>query len=257
MRALLALIALAGCDRVYGIGDPYEDAPRTGDGSGPLVDTATDTSTSPDAGSDSRTPMPVAHWTFDNDLRDSINGTVGTCMTSAGNGCSFVPGKHNIALHFDGTSCAALDFSNPTQAFSIVVWLQPSNGGYGTVLERPVDLTPGGGDSWFLTVAPTSESFRTRGGLGDRVYNGSMAIASSQWTNVAVTYDPTAQELLYVNGLALTPAANPGAIVYGTTGKLYVGCAPIDTTNTYFAGDIDDLYIFDHALTQTELLSIQ
>ena len=65
------------------------------------------------------------------------------------------------------------------------------------------------------------------------------------------------REAIVTNGLELGRETSPGPVAYGTSTSLFVGCHEAASQVTYYTGDIDDLYIFDHALTAAELVSIQ
>ncbi|MGJ8684290.1 MAG: GEVED domain-containing protein [Nonlabens sp.] len=93
---------------------------------------------------------------------------------------------------------------------------------------------------------------------GDYTINSDTAIENDKWYHVAVTFDTTNKEIfLYLNGVEVgsntSIATDP--IKSELTEKFTVGNVPqfVGTAGTYFNGGIDEVKIFDKALTPVQL----
>ena len=95
---------------------------------------------------------------------------------------------------------------------------------------------PGGGGTFGSTDAP--------------VY-GTAGLTANTWTHLALTYDGATLRL-YVNGVQVSSAAHTGNILT-STGALQIGG---DSWNgQYFAGIIDEVRVYNVALTATQIQS--
>ena len=162
-------------------------------------------------------------------------------------------GEVRGAVSFDGVDdmvavpdSASLDL---TTGMTLEAWVRPSvtGGSYRTVLlkEQPGGLVY----ALYVTDAARPLSTLIAGGV-ERIAGGSAALTANTWTHLAATYDGT-NERLYVNGtLAVTTAAT-GAITT-STGALRIGANTI-WSDEAFQGLIDEVRVYNRALTQTEL----
>jgi concanavalin A-like lectin/glucanase superfamily protein/Big-like domain-containing protein len=78
---------------------------------------------------------------------------------------------------------------------------------------------------------------------------GTAVLPTNQWTHLATTYDG-ANLRLYVNGLLVRTTAATGSITT-STGALRIGGNTI--FSEWFAGKLDEVRVYNRALTQTEL----
>jgi hypothetical protein len=83
----------------------------------------------------------------------------------------------------------------------------------------------------------------------DRSVTASSAIPSSTWTHLALTYDG-ATVRLFVNGVQVSSTSASGPIAV-STGVLRLGAAP--NGSDFFRGLIDDVRIYNRALTATQI----
>jgi hypothetical protein len=253
VRWLIAIVMLAGCDRVFGIGDPYEDAPPVTQDMARAADAPADQAAIADV--PGAMPIPIAHWAFDDNLIDSVSGQTGTCTNSAGIACAFMPGQHGDALDFDGSTCAAFPFSAKPTALTILVWIDPVNGGAGMVLDRGVSASHPTADAWLLEAIAPSVKFTTSTASQPDVETLGYVVPNDAWTHLALTFDTSGKSIIVYDGSTahVTVEASPGPIVYGSATSLFVGCHGAATTTTYYSGRIDDIYIFDRALMPAEI----
>lgn len=99
--------------------------------------------------------------------------------------------------------------------------------------------------------------FITNGGVRARMGTNALTLVSGQklttdWNHVALTYDRAASNAaLYVNGVAVTGTMNRAAT---SAGRLIIGMDASDTNAPgYFNGKVDDIRIWNRALSQTEI----
>lgn len=244
MRALVLLLALAGCDRVFGLGDPYEDAPgtgdgRRGDGAGSAADASVD--------SGGRLPVPLLHYRFDGTYAEAGGGAMATCTTNVGAACGFVPGKYGTALRLDGSSIAEITLPSLPPSFTVIAWVNYAAPGPVFDLSQALAVST---EVWSIDLA-SSIQFTTTSNVGTAITSAPRPLET--WTNVAVTYGAGDVQVLYAD---LTQGAAPtavGTLAYGANSVLCVGCRLSRTPTEYFTGGIDDVYVFDRVLTQTDI----
>lgn len=245
MRALGLLLLLGACDRVFGLGDPYEDAAGGGSADAQPGDASVDAMRDAPADATDKIPMPLLHYRFDGDYTEAGGGAVATCTTSTGGVCSFVSGKYGSALNLDGSSIGQITLPSLPPSFTLMLWIGTASGpaiDLGKTLSSPTS------DVWWLDVG-NGVAFQTISGTSVQLTSSPRPL--EQWTNIAVTYDG-AHQIIYLDGIAAAQTA-VGAISYGTNRVVCVGCRQTQTTHTFFAGTIDDVYVFSSALTQAEI----
>ena len=93
---------------------------------------------------------------------------------------------------------------------------------------------------------PATDVFTT----ADIGFSGPTALTLNTWIHLAATYDGTTLRL-YVNGVQVATKATTGAIRV-STGALRIGGNSV-WTNEWFAGLIDEVRVYNKALTATEI----
>jgi hypothetical protein len=89
-----------------------------------------------------------------------------------------------------------------------------------------------------------------RAGAADRAVRATLALPLDTWTHIAVTYDGAMQRI-YVNGVEAGSRAQTGPIAVGN-GALRIG-GNNAFTDEFFSGVIDEVRIFNRALTAAEI----
>ncbi len=200
----------------------------------------------------------VALWHFDED-----SGAIAYDSTANGNdgtisGTSWVDGKLGKALNFDGNDYVIVPDSSLLEPDRITVeaWVKKSGtpGSYRYIVSKYLPTKPGSYSSYGLYTASS-------GGLRFYIGLSSTWVASpdagtgvwdGNWHHVAGTYDGSAVKL-YVDGELVAGAGSTTSdIEYEGTGNLFIGAY---TTASYcFSGTIDEVRIWDGALTADEIL---
>ncbi|HWA51560.1 MAG TPA: DUF2341 domain-containing protein [Patescibacteria group bacterium] len=203
--------------------------------------------------------------------------SAGTCNTSGtawGNG---VVGKFDSSLNFDGTD----DYVNTNSTFSsifqnsysISFWMKPSNGhpaGIQSMFGNAESVSCGGNPcivKSFLNGDGTIEFQFQPGGATTadaKTNNAIFASGQGNWTHVTIVANSTINGiggiLIYINGqLATLNATNNGSTAsvtfsgYTAINKLFLGARDSGTASQLFSGQIDDVRIYNYALSLTQV----
>jgi PKD repeat protein len=203
-------------------------------------------------------PGQVAAYSFDQGSGTSVPDASGNGHTGTISGATWTSaGKYGGALSFDGVNdwvtIADSDALDLTTGMTLAAWVFPAaHTTFRTVVmkERP-------GHEVYSLYSNTSGG-RPAGGIV-RTSNvklvdiaGSQPLPLNSWTHLAVTYDSTTLRL-YVNGAQVASKSAPGVIL--TSGSpLRIGGNSV--WSEFFQGRIDEVRIFNRALTATELQSV-
>ncbi len=171
-------------------------------------------------------------------------------------------GNPNSALHCDGTSGyirvpTELTTGNP---FTWSIWFRP---GF-TATNLPVDLISQGGNPGQNGTTPAIFMNDTYSGFPGQIefyiygtagglYLLSQVRAqwdSNAWYHVAVTSDASGNRCLYVNGTCEN--SDTGEQFGQSQPDFYIG-ADASYGNEYFPGDIDDVRVYNRALSEQEI----
>ncbi len=202
-----------------------------------------------------------AQYKFEGNVLDSVgtshataNGSVtyGTGIAAAATGASGV----GQALNFDGSTSYAQLPSGAASSKDITIstWVR-WNGGANW--QRIFDF--GSGTTSYMFLSPKSGDGTMRfaitssGGTSEEILDADV-LATNQWVNVAVTLDGNTG-ILYVNGKAAVAGrivTNPSDI---SATLNYVGKSQF-SSDPLFSGMIDDLRIYDYALSATEMSKV-
>jgi hypothetical protein len=88
-------------------------------------------------------------------------------------------------------------------------------------------------------------------GSAEQTLYGGTRLAANTWVHLAATYDG-ANQRLYVNGVQVSTRVQTGSILT-STGALRIGGNSV--FGEYFNGRIDEVRIYNRALTQAEIAS--
>lgn len=195
---------------------------------------------------------PISKWSFGaNVITDDINGCTGCTNLGA---TWFTPGIVSGAFSFNGTSAAAnlgsFPFLNGASAFTVSVWINPEFNQTHTAW-RSIFTDGSNVELFYLSnLNDWRANLRTTTGTY-RVDTQNLTWEANVWHQMVLTYDGS-QMQLYWDGVLMGSKAATGN-VYADSGATYLG-RPAVSTN-YFLGAIDELSIYNYALSASEVLS--
>ena len=177
----------------------------------------------------------VSRWLADGNANDTENLNNGTLQ----NGATFAPGKIGSAFSFDGRDDVVLiphsSSLNLASSHTIAAWaFRTSTASIQHLVGKRVGC---GGDKNFIQLAIAGDAIP------------SAALPLNTWNHVAITYNGSSASN-YVNGVVVNTSVatlgnNTAPLLIGSSGT----CAP-------FAGLMDDVQIYNRALTQLEIQAI-
>ncbi|GEM_PF-6916283 len=194
-------------------------------------------------------PNMVSWWTGDGNAQDFIGSNHGTLM----NGAAFASGKAGQAFSLDGINdyinVGRTDFTN---TLTIEAWVYPKSfGAYSTIYARWYDGTwPDRG----VVFQIRSNSHLRLGVIDDsNILDGAYTFQANQWYHVAGVWDGSTSRV-YVNGIEVG-RRNTSGVFTNQNVDASIGRDPYPA-QYYFNGLIDEVTIYDRALSPTEIQAI-
>ena len=210
----------------------------------------------------------VGHWPLDGDALDvsgngldgTINGTVVPVADRMGN--------PDFAMQFGGGSSDNVDIGDPpelqlTGAMTLTAWV--SLDGSNTNNARIFAKAGGGGSrSWSLNIEASSggvanpATFQvSASGASNISISDPDPLQTDEWVHLAGVYRPGEATEIYVNGqLKARNTSNIPAAQFSNNGRTVLIGNRNDCGNCGWVGSIDDVRIYDHAMTEGEILSV-
>jgi hypothetical protein len=195
----------------------------------------------------------VAAYAFNEGAGTSVGDASGNAHTGTVTGATWTTaGRFGNALSFDGTNdwvtvadAADLDL---TTGMTLEAWVYPTAlSGWRTVVLKETT----GGLAYALYAhdnAPRPATTVNTGGA-DLSAIGGAALPLNTWTHLAATYNGTTLRL-YVNGAEVGSLAVSGSLLASASPLRFGGNA---VWGEYFAGRIDEVRIYNRALSATEI----
>ncbi len=191
----------------------------------------------------------VAAYSFNEGTGNAVGDLSGNNNTGTLNGATWTTqGKFGNALVFNGTNALVTIGDSPslhlTAGMTLEAWVNPSvvNAAWRDVIYK-------GNDNYFLEATSTaSGGVPGAGGTFGETY-ATATLAPNTWAHLAVTYDAAILRL-YVNGVPVSSLARIGSIPTSTN-PLQIGGDSI--YGQYFQGSIDEVRIYNRALSQAEI----
>ena len=202
---------------------------------------------------DDGAPGLVAAYSFDEGSGTVAADASGTGNNGTVNGATWTAaGKNGGALSFDGANDLVSRADNATldvTRVTIEAWVNPSalSGWRSVVLKEGNDAL-----AYALYAhdnGPRPAAYVNTGQAADRRTEGVTALPLNTWTHLAMTFDGATLRL-YVNGVLARSRAFTGNIV-NRPGQLAIGGNNV--WGEWFAGLIDDVRIYNRALTVAEI----
>jgi hypothetical protein len=201
----------------------------------------------------------VGHWKLDEtsgttaaDSTLNLNDgtyTGGVTLNVAG------PSTGDVAAEFDGSNdyvTIADDATlKPTSALSITGWVQGDAWGAGSTVNVILRKGEGNPNNYQLAIADGTAAFYLDEN-DDQGVRSTTTLNTGQWYHVAATWDGS-QVKIYVNGTPETTQARTGTIGTDTRTVYLGGRSGADL----FDGKIDDVRIYNRALSDAEITAMQ
>ena len=209
---------------------------------------------------------PVSWWKLDNNANDSTGAHPGTVRGNP----TYSAGNSGQAINLDGDDY--IDLGNPTSLdfstgdWTISAWIKTTQSGTqdenkGTIYAKGGDQTDG--IRYTLAVNEVTSgliTLTTDDNVTKAQATGETMVNDNLWHHVAGVRNGT-QLLVYVDGqLDGTGTVPAGYDLSGTTQhNAYIGVITDNRDGTlvkYFVGSLDDVQIYDYALSDTDILSV-
>ena len=209
----------------------------------------------------------LAHWPLDEGAGASASDTSGNGhMGFLTNGAAWTAGARLNAVDLDGTDdyvdVGMIDISGT--AMTLAAWfnssqfaISPSNDG------RIVSKANGINESnhfWMLSTvrvgADTRLRFRLKaGGQTATLVASSGNLMENQWFHAAAVYDGAMMEL-YLDGVLVGSLNKTGVVAISSSVPAWIGGNPPDSTIRPWKGAIDDVRIYERALSAADVLAL-
>jgi hypothetical protein len=203
----------------------------------------------------------VSWWPAEGNAHDIVSHNNGVLE----NGATFATGEVGEAFSFNGSS-QDVYLGNPgslklSPSFTIDAWINPNS-----VVDFRAVLSKWGQSSsldnyavWIEDAGNGTNRVNTQWVTSGGIYNGMVggSVPVNTWTHVAVAYDgTTGLAVLYINGVGVTFFSSAPRALQTTDAPVYIGSEAGDGTGRYFPGLIDEVEIFNRALSDTEVAAI-
>ena len=232
-----------------GGGSPQDGGADKGADGGPVADAPADSTG--EAGS-MECPGLIGYWPADDDASDKVGNNDGVLQ----DGVTFARGQLGDAFVFDGTSSVVVTRAPGVSAlgsWTYSLWINVvsyPNGDNTYFVDRNsaslplADLKASGNHFQFLI------RYDDGSGLGGPIGG---TILPGSWTHVALVRDAGRQFYLYVDGQNVGSTTDPGGSLTPTPFKLG---RHFNATNGGFSGLIDEMKIYDGALTASQIQAL-
>jgi hypothetical protein len=201
----------------------------------------------------------VVWWKFDESsgttaADSSGNGKSGTLTNMTAPGCWTV-GKLNNALTFDGTNDHVVNSSiGSLGACSVSMWVKKNGAPAGN--QRAFDLAQASawGINAFATGTSGNASLDNNGGCVEEL-DSTVNVCDNAWHHIVVTRTGSAPSTfkMYVDGV-LKVTSSHASNTAPTLTRLFV--ASTSDNNGNFAGQIDDVRVYDRALSADDVTAL-
>jgi len=195
-----------------------------------------------------------AYWPLDGNYEDITGHHHASLASGSGTPVFVNPGRRGQAVDFDGASglaCADSTGIHLLQGGTVSAWIKSSN-------ET---------DSWACVIAKGLTAWRLiRNDVGNTMCfhfnpasgtefqaNGITPVLDGQWHHVMAVYDGS-RIRLYVDGQLDAAATTGGAVLRTNADPVYIGSRADNLTGRAWNGQIDEVRIYNRALTDSERL---
>ncbi len=201
----------------------------------------------------------VSHYPLDSDLSSQLEDNV-TGMPGAAINVSVGSGIVGNSIGFGESSLATAGQSDLplSTGLSLSMWVKPST--LSSVEARFVSKALGvnGSEHYLMAGAYANDALRFRlktggvGGVTSTLISTSGQLRVGEWSFVTFTYDGLAMRI-YNNAVLIAQRGKSGLVSQNASVPLAIGNQPPGSGSRPFIGDMDDIRIYDAALSETEI----
>jgi len=203
----------------------------------------------------------VAHYPFDGNA-DEVTGNSNDGTVSGATLTTGVLGRPNSAYRFGSNKSIKASRSNaiePRYNVSVSAWVRPDSLTFSYPDQRPILTkrleTAEGANSYILQMDDYNNSpgyvyFMINNQSENRAW-ASKPLVAGKWTHFTGTYDG-ANVKLYMNGTLVDTTPYSGKIAYSSL-PLWIGVSGRHIQHQFWNGSIDDVRIYDRALSADEV----
>ena len=203
----------------------------------------------------------AGHWSFDKKDTDAkiTKDALGEHNGEIKGTPQIVEGKIGEALSFNGQDeYVVMGAITEGQDLSYAMWIKVDMIPKNTQVIIWDDDPNGGGDSW-LELMSDGTIQTQRGGDGFGVFRSKTLVKPQEWTHIAfVANEKKDKKILYINGMSDAEAS--GKITTRTNRSHIVVAVGHDRNSfikpNYFEGVIDDVTIYNRALSSYEVIAV-
>lgn len=205
----------------------------------------------------------VGYWPFNGNANDeSGNGNNGTI-----NGATLTTdrfGNNSSAFDFDGQSnyieVVSSNSLNVTNSYTLSVWINVSQWSFLSPIDEHSIISKIDNGNWYggyeVWTTNNNGTIAHSGNIG----NSNVLITSSNyienvWYNVLLTYDGNSLKM-FVNGILVNSQSKSGQIQTSSIPLRFGRRGGAGFYNNWFKGKIDDIGIWNRALTQQEITNL-
>lgn len=214
----------------------------------------------------------VAWYPLDTDASDaSGNGHNGSVVGGTVNfGQAGANGATGSSAAFPDNGHIDVPFSSSLNpgSFTVTLWANASStGGFASPITSRDDVSGGVSTHGFILYNNSGGNWDFWTGDGDNGWDtlAGAGVSTNTWTHLAISYDAgTDVKSLYIDGLLSATDNTPqsGPTQYSPNGtveseSLHIGSGQDDGANFFFSGNIDDVSIWDEALSEAAIQDIR
>lgn len=203
----------------------------------------------------------LAHYPFDEGSGTAVSDSSGNNNHATISGATWATGRLGQALHFDGSNdrvdLGALDI--PGNGATLMAWVYidsfTGSSGDGRIISK-ADGVQENDHYWMLsTIYVNNQGHRLRfrlktDGTTTTLIGGSLL--SGRWLHTAAVYTGTTM-ILYIDGIEVARGQKSGVLSQNSSISAWIGDQPPTPGTRPWHGTIDDVRIYQSALTQTEI----
>ncbi len=194
---------------------------------------------------------PLGHWPLDGHLDDVAGSANGTFL---GGAPSYTKGRIGQAITFDGVDDLLEVMVANLDAYTISAWVKPERADAASIVART--SASGTTTHWSHQVRIAASGVfehYTYDGAAKAVL-GTTPVEVGTWTFVTITATNNGSAQLYVNGQEEGDAVGVGTVWTGGD-RFHIGSNSGNAMG-WFQGIIDDVQIYDTALSQEEIVRV-